>query len=227
MQTSEFDQKLRKALAVYADDLLLDIPSDDVLRQTQTFSQKFERKMNKLILRACFTKRQWTREVAKRVAMILLAVAIGGTTLMSVEAIRAPVIQFFADIQETFTRIVFQSEDASDTWPEVLETFYVPSYIPDGFELGYREDLLPISIYNYEKDGQDFEWTQLTVDTVINMDTEGATVEEFLHNGVRYFYYENKGRKHLVWQQYGYAFMCDGTISKDLLLQIAGSTAKK
>ncbi len=227
MQRSDFDDRLIKALTLYADELLLDIPSDDVLRETQTFSQKFERKMRKLIVKASFTKQQWTREIAKRIAMILLTVAIGSSCLLSVEAIRTPVLRFFADIQETFTRITFQSEVETDTWPEVLEKFYVPGFIPEGFLLDYQDDTIQFSILNYRLGNDDFEWSQYTVYAVINVDTEGATTEELIQNGVKYFYYENKGRKHLIWQQYGYAFMCDGTISKELLLQIAESIKEK
>lgn len=228
MQSFEFsNEQLKKALALYCDDLLRGIPDDQALQQSQSFSARFEAKMQKLIQKASLSPQRLHLQMAKRVATIVLVFALGTTALMSVEAIRLPVIRFFTEVHQTFTRIIFGAEeDASVVLPEEIEQVFVPGFVPEGFAL--EEELLDESftIQTYIKGNEYFKWSQFCTNAAFHLDTEGTSIEEFIQNRVAYRFFENKRIKNLIWDRDGYVFICVGTVEKSILIEIAESIQK-
>ncbi len=220
------DEQLKKAFGIYCDNLLLELPRDDVLQESQAFSKSFETKMQKLIQRAKLSPWQLHYQMAKRIAILLLAFTLGATALMQVDAIRIPVVRFFTEIHQTFTRIVFGAEDKAAVLPETIEQIYVPGFIPEGFNLEFELVDINFAVQTYHKENEYFELTQYCTTFALHLDTEGVTLEELTKDGITYSYFENKGIKNLIWEQNGYVFICDGTVERDALIQIAESLQK-
>lgn len=219
----EFEHQLKTALTAYSAGLLRSIPPDETLEQSQRFSFKFERRMDHLIRRQQNPPRSLRHVIAKRIALIFLTVALAATALMSVEAIRIPVLRFFTEVHETFTRIVLSPESEETPLPEKIQQVYLPSFIPEGFVRDYELFDSAFTIVSYVNGDDYFDWDQYTHNSALHVNTEGTSLEKFDWNGIHYLYYENKGVRNLIWEVNGYIFMCGGTPSKETLLQIADS----
>ena len=229
MSTSEleFERQLKAALVAYCDGLLRSVPTDEALEQSQVFSSKFERGMEYLMRRQQNPPRSLHHVLAKRIALIALTVALAATSLMSVEAIRVPVLRFFTEIHETFTRIVFGAESEETPLPEEIQQIYVPAYIPEGFTLDFEMTDPSMVILSYTNGVDYFDWNQYCSDAALHVDTEGTTLEEMNLDDLTYLYYEKRGVRHLIWEANGYVFTCDGTLSKDTLIEMAKSIQEK
>ena len=228
MGTYELQEaQLKKALAIYRDDLLRQIPDDGELQQKQSFSAYFEEKMRKLIQKASASPQQLHLQMARRIAAIFLIFTLTTAALMSVEAIRVPILRFFAEVHQTFTRIVFGAEEETFVFPEGIEQVFVPGFVPEGFALEFELLDTAFAIQNYRDGEAYFEWSQYSSNVALHVDTEGTTTEEIMQGGISYLYFENKGVHTLIWEQSGYIFTCDGTIGKDALLEIAKSLQEK
>lgn len=193
------------------------------MQQEVSFSPRFESRMKKLLHRAAMTPQQVRRHMAGQVAIVLLMFTLAFASLMSVEAIRVPVMRFFTEVHETFTRIVFGTEEDTTAFPEAIEQVYLPDFIPEGFTLEYEVNDPAFIVLSYAKEEETLGWMQYCVGQAFYVDTEGTALEEFTQNGITYLYYENKGQRRLIWEQYGYTFICDGKLSRDQLLLIAES----
>lgn len=89
---------------------------------------------------------------------------------MSVEAIRIPVLRFFTEIQETFTRIVFGAEPESAPLPAAIQQIYVESYIPEGFSLDFAWVDPSMAILSYTIEADYFDWNQYRSDDAVHVD---------------------------------------------------------
>lgn len=94
-----------------------------------TFSERFNKRMAKLIKSQ--RKSYWVliNTAAKRAAVIFVAIITLFTAAFSVKAIREPVLRFIKEVYETFTRYTYEGDMADKITKE-----YVLTYIPDGFE---------------------------------------------------------------------------------------------
>lgn len=225
MSTSEleFEHQLKEALDAYCGGLLRSIPTDEILEQSQAFSSKFERDMEYLLLRQQNPPRRLHHVFAKRIALIALTVALAATSLMSVEAIRIPVLRFFTEVHETFTRIVFGGEDEQTPLPEEIQQVYLPSFLPEGFTQDSELFDPSFVIVSYVNGTDYFEWSQYTHNFAHHVNTEGVTLETLERDGKSYLYYSQQGQQTLIWEEGGYSFLCSGNLSKEVLLQIVTS----
>lgn len=221
------DEALKKALALYCDTLLSDLPDENRLEERQFFSSGFEEKMQKLIQKAKLTPRQLHLQLMRRIAMIVLLFTLGTTALMSVEAIRIPILHFLTEVHETFTRIVFGPKVNDDASPDKIEVLYLPAFIPEGFVLDFEEIDSNFTLLAYSNHEDYFEWAQYTSDVSPHINTEGIMLEEFTLHKITYLYYSNKGMQNLIFEYQGYVFVCSGTLEKDLLIQISEGLEKK
>ena len=109
--TEASEEKLKQAVEIYAMNWLDSLPTDEELRDQIQFSDKFEARMRKLIRRQKKPYYRFVNTAMKRVAVIFVAVVLAFSAMMSVEAIRTPVINFFIEIYERFTAVTFPSND--------------------------------------------------------------------------------------------------------------------
>ncbi len=86
-------------------------------------------------------------------ACIIIALfVIMTTTVMSVEALRVPVIRFIIETFEKFTSINFDL-DSETIIPATIETKYEPEYITAGYNLFNKNssDIMPRMILIFNK----------------------------------------------------------------------------
>jgi hypothetical protein len=215
------DEMLREAV-VRADIRELEaMPADHEIEHE--FSKRFERRMGKLIRRGktgspvgaiAFLRRHMVAFVA---AIIILF-----ASAMSVSAVRAAVFEFITEVYEKFTHIFFnESRSSSDSAGEFIVRR--PSFIPEGFELVSEKTAGPVLLV-YEKGSEYISYSQQRVEDVsMDINTEGAELEELEFKGLPAKYYSNQGVQNLLWYDDEYLYMVSSTLDRDAVFRIAES----
>ena len=215
------DEMLREAV-VRADIRELEaMPADHEIEHE--FSKRFERRMGKLIRRGktgspvgaiAFLRRHMVAFVA---AIIILF-----ASAMSVSAVRAAVFEFITEVYEKFTHIFFnESRSSSDSAGEFIVCR--PSFIPEGFELVSEKTAGPVLLV-YEKGSDYISYRQQRVEDVsMDINTEGAELEELEFKGLPAKYYSNQGVQNLLWYDDEYLYMVSSTLDRDAVFRIAES----
>jgi len=215
------DEMLREAV-VRADIRELEaMPADHEIEHE--FSKRFERRMGKLIRRGktgspvgaiAFLRRHMVAFVA---AIIILF-----ASAMSVSAVRAAVFEFITEVYEKFTHIFFnESRSSSDSAGEFIVRR--PSFIPEGFELVSEITAGPVLLV-YKKGSDYISYSQQRVEDVsMDINTEGAELEELEFKGLPAKYYSNQGVQNLLWYDDEYLYMVSSTLDRDAVFRIAES----
>lgn len=75
------------------------------------------------------------KRFASRAAIItIMFVGIVTVVTLSVEAVRVRVLNFFLEVNDTYTEIQIQVEDNQQTIPDINQVgYYYPTYLPDGY----------------------------------------------------------------------------------------------
>jgi hypothetical protein len=187
------------------------------------FSREFEKRMEKLLKMSAKPYFRYVSTIGKRVALIAVTFFIAlSITTFSVDAIRTPVINFLAEVYETFTSLMFGSDDVENVFPETIEDMRTPENIPGGYTASEPMDMGILIQITYSATGKDeilFE-QYIISSTVINMDTEGVDLEKLMINDCEAFYYENKGQHVLVWTDGQYGYSLTGNINKNVLISM-------
>ena len=215
------DEMLREAV-VRADIRELEaMPADHEIEHE--FSKRFERRMGKLIRRGktgspvgaiAFLRRHMVAFVA---AIIILF-----ASAMSVSAVRAAVFEFITEVYEKFTHMFFEESPPSQ---ESADEFIIrrPSFIPEGFELVDEKTAGPVLLV-YEKGSDYISYSQQRVEDVsMDINTEGAELEELEFKGLPAKYYSNQGVQNLLWYDDEYLYMVSSTLDRDAVFRIAES----
>ncbi|MCL2301281.1 MAG: DUF4367 domain-containing protein [Firmicutes bacterium] len=191
-----------------------------------TFSPEFERKMERLI-RA--HQKPYYSLISTRPKRILLSFAAAlillTATVFSVSALREPVIRFIVEVYEKFSNVFFHQE-LEVQFPTTLETYYTPTWLPDGYNKDARiVDVAFFCDWTYEnEDGGEIKFKQYTItSSVLRIDTEDVQTKSYSINGKEGLYYSSKGIQHLAWSDGQYGFLVLGPISEADLLRIAES----
>lgn len=217
---------LKKALDVIEEEEIAALPSKEELAKI-TFSPEFERKMEKLIRQESRPYYRLINTVGKRVACWIIAVIIALTAVtFSVEAIREPVIEFFVKTFEKFSVIFYNEEDISEENP-IIEEYYAPTYLPEGYTKVSEEKLLTTYRIQYKNDvGNKIYFRQVVIDSHQEyLDTENASVDRLYVNGKYVYYIVKTSKKIVVWNDAKYSFTITTSpqINKEKLLQIIDS----
>ena len=245
--TERYNETLQIALETYAQESLFHLPDERDLAARQSFSARFERRMQRLIRKARkleaarqtsgplqpvrLTERRHKRLLA---AAIVLAMLV---SLLSVSAARDAVFKFFVRVYETFSTIIFD-QDQTGTDPDGTPSGQsddirskVPAYIPDGYQLSDQilSDQLLHQTYT-DSSGDVLLYVCQVIDlTQMLIDTEDTASEEIQIGNRLGIYYFNKGYHNLIWQDGPYVVHIISTLDKDVLIKMAESTdqAKK
>ena len=168
-----------------------------------TFSEKFIKRMDKLIRAQKKSYYKFINTAGKRVAVIFAAIITLFTASLSVKAIREPVVKFFTEVYESFTRYIFEG-DTTDT----INKEYSIKVLPDGFEQTsvIKGDTIVTKIYE-NKNGDKIKFTQQTTNNANHtFDNENGKVTKISLNDINIDIYETDGIMHALWTEYGYYF---------------------
>ena len=222
--SEENDRIIRLAFEKYYEEFFKNYPSKEAM-ESVTFSEKFERKMERLIRRQKKPYYFMINTVAKRVAMIILSIIISLTVVtFSVEAIREPVVKFIVETFEKFSSIVFENGETEEFAFVKAE----PKYIPDGFvvlETIKHEAIYEITYQNVN-DSYIFYSQKINHGQSFDLNTENANYHKKIYIGENQGYInKNKKRISVILgnKQYVFYISVPDTISESELIKMVES----
>ncbi len=164
----------------YASKEFEDVPVDESEIEYE-FSEEFNRKMEKLLRRVAYDRTHAVSWAARKVIAVAAAIIFALAGMMSVSAIREPVVKFFYNIYEEFMEIFFEGDTT-----EKITYVYSLSEIPEGFVETQRTsfDTVNSVIYENRQSGYTIEFKQsITEDTPFYVDNEQGDIEKFEIDG--------------------------------------------
>ena len=220
MTKLEFDKAFREAVSLEFAHIPTDENSIDY-----TFSEKFNKRMEKLIRSQKRVSWKLVNSVAKRVAVACIIMLTMLTTACSVKVIREPIVQFFTEIYETFAQYFFVGSTT-----DAITHVYTIKELPEGFKETNKiqDDVSVTTIYETES-GDLISFAQtVTGETQHNMDTEKDTVFTEEINGIEVNFYEAHDLKQAMWvnDDYYFKITCHGNVSMDNIKQMIASAEK-
>lgn len=187
-----------------------------------TFSERFNKRMAKLIRSQKKVYYSFINTAYKRVAIICVVLLTMLTTACSVKAIREPIVNFFTEVYESFTRYFFEGDTADTIIKE-----YSLNVLPDGFEQTNKmQNDISITTILENDSGDIIEFTQtITTDTEHLLDSEHNDVNEIVVADKTVHILENYGTTQAVWVCDGYCFKITtyGNVNIDIIMQLIES----
>ena len=216
-----------EALDLYCIEFCKTLPTDEELSGI-TFSEEFERKMQKLINQQKKFYYYWFNTVGKRVAAIILVLLLSLTTItFSVRALREPVIRFIVETYEKFSNVIFVNDKSEE---DIIDDFtfekIMPTYIPEDFELEseYDDEVIHKEVYISSDQSSTIMYMQrINDESELHVNTENVMYENVLINDVSAIFYSNKGVNTVVLSNDIYIFTVEGNIDREELMKIAES----
>ena len=187
-----------------------------------TFSERFNKRMAKLIKSQKKVYYNFVNTAYKRVAIICVVLLTMLTTACSVKAIREPIVNFIKQVYESFTHYSFDG----DTTEKITKEYTIK--YPDDFEqtnINKNNSLIAREYIN--KSGDIIEFKQMTTEysTGYFVDNENGDIKTETLNGIEIQFKERYDTKSAIWTQNGYVFVidCYGDISYDTIKQMIES----
>ncbi len=192
-----------------------------------TASERFEIKMQRLVKKRQKPLWNCVNTAGKRVASVTIAFVLMFTLSLSVEAVRSSLLELIIQIGEDFSNVYVDNSSDSDL-PQIIEEKYLPTYIPEGYEVSKVEDNVNILRYEYiNSEGNFIEYNQAPiVGSSFGVNTEDSELVPILINGCEGFYCETKTNANVVFwntDEYMFFIIADNVVSLDELIIIAES----
>lgn len=197
---------LQQALIQLKEEQLCTIPEDKDIHYV--FSERFEKNMNKLIRSQKHNYWKYINTAGKRVAIILLLLAVVFASAMPVKAIREPVVEFLYKVYETFTEVTFKENGAQPKYVPLGDNVYTLSGIPDEYTQIYYTYLQDMATtYWRDSNGNEIFLQQSILDSNISFNSEnGETVEKNI-NGINVLFCNNGNTIHCIWNDENFTYL--------------------
>lgn len=215
--------KLLEALDLYTREQDEQLPDEKELKSI-TFSEEFLERMRRMIARHRWGYYALFGTVGRRVASILVALLIAATTAtVSVEALREPVLRFFAEVFERFTVIFVENDTPAESVGEM--ELYAPTYIPDGYTVAQKTQIDRLYRVVYINDNMPTINYVQRWNTDINraLDTEKTEYSKIVVGEFSGVTYTNKNVVTVTFWDDTYNYTLTGKISEEELIEIAKS----
>ncbi len=196
-------EELFNAFREVASEEFAHIPNEEDIEYE--FSERFNKKMDKLFKKIERNCNYPTVRPTKKIITVLAAILILFAGLMSVGAIREPVVNFIVEKYETFVEFFFSGDTS-----EQIEYEYGFSEIPKGFNLVNKISDYDIEYAKYknEKTGDEIIFKQTITDSKsFSIDNEhGTNAPEYINGAEVYIYeHENGDYIHANWIKESYS----------------------
>lgn len=218
MTRCDFNNILREAISSE----FANIPTDERCIYYD-FSNRFHKKMEKLIRSQKKVYYSLINTAAKRVAIILLIAVTLFTTACSVKAIREPVVNFIKHVYETFTHYSFEGE----TTDKISKEYFVAE-VPEGFEQTNKitNDAIVVTEFTHAS-GDVIEFTQMTTAYAMGyfVDNEYSDITTEIINGIEVAFKKWYDVQSAIWSKDGYVFSldCYGDLERNVMIDIIKS----
>ena len=97
------------------------------------FSNEFEQKIKEINKKRKSLLHRATKTIPRRVALVAAAIIITFCLMMTISAIRIPVVNFFVNVYEEFIGLFFEEEEEDFNIPTTIEQIYLPTYMANGY----------------------------------------------------------------------------------------------
>ena len=172
------------------------------------FSEKYKKEMQKLLIKHKKYTHTANRFIPKRLVGVLVAILITLTLMMSISAIREPVVKFIVNVYENFVSI-FVEEDEVIPPPETIEKVYMPSYQIKNIELQSTKNYKKLVISTWKNDNNEFinlEQTILKKSYQAFLDDESMNYIMINLNSQETYYTEKNNNYCFIWSNGEYMF---------------------
>ena len=221
--SNENDLLLKEAMSIYQEKALTDLPNNEELEKI-TFTEKFEKKMQKLIKAHKKPYYNMTNSMSKRFACVLIVIIVL-LTMMSMTAIGKSFIRFIVDTFNDHSQVAF--EEGSEFNPETFVA-YAPEFVPDGYEITKKESEL--NMYNdieyTNENGAVLQYSQAPAIGHALVNTENAIIEKTYVNEYVAMFWESSERRYVLFADETYSYMIIGVyneISREEIINVAES----
>ncbi|MBQ8146983.1 MAG: DUF4367 domain-containing protein [Clostridia bacterium] len=194
--------------------------------QSPQFSQEFEREIENINRKRKSFFTQITKTVPRKIAVVLIAAVISLCLMMSISAIRVPIVNFFVNFYEDHISIHFQTNEEQSP-PTSIQCIYMPTYMAEGYSLfdTQRNEIIAEAYWQGDE-YMIYLWQEVISDSLsVLLDTEYSTYESFTIDSNDIYYTLEKGEYMFIWEKHGYLFtmVMPGNISLSEAKQIIES----
>ncbi|RDY29233.1 DUF4367 domain-containing protein [Romboutsia weinsteinii] len=199
------DEILYESLKNLNKHLIKDLPNEEDL--DYEFSNGFKEKIDNLFLNR--GKYKSVYKSSQKAAAVFVIVSISILTLsMSVEGLRTRILSITRQIYENFTTYMFSIDSTEGDSEQISWESLVPTYIPNTFEETDKVESENNMLVTYSNDngGLIFYDVSKLIDMNINIDTEGATINEITINGFKADYIVKGSNHSLIWNDKEYLY---------------------
>lgn len=198
-----------------------------------TFSPVFTAKAEKLVRNTQRKSWRYVNTAMKRAALVAAIAALLVSTAMAIPAVREEVIRFFIREQGTHIAVAFDPKQAANA-PECIETVYVPTYVPEGYQEDTRSaSTSAVCAIWHDDSGNSIVYHQLPVSDdpsksdQYGVHSEGAKMQMLYLNGYRILSIYDDNVASYVWtdHEYFYDLSCCNTVPQNEMMRIFASIA--
>jgi len=216
-------QKLYDAFDLFAQQQNALLPNEETIA-TMTLSTNFKERMQLLLRRQKYGFYVLFGTTGRRVASILLAViTAAAVTTVSVEALREPVFQFFTEVFEKFTQILFVDDTPKTPQAELEKR--TPTYIPEGYTVEAEVSTTTVYKIVYSNtNGSKVRYSQYSKPNMqVQADTEEMQYTGITIGGQQGITYNNKGTTTITFSDNRHTYVLSGNIANAELIKMAES----
>lgn len=189
--------------------------------------QRFNSKLDTIIKknRASALRRRILKISNRSAIAMLIVIVLLLTTVASVQALRVRVLNFFIDIKPEYTSFQLKENGDSPSGSPVVEwtKAYVPTYIPEGYKVSSSSssETYKKIIFQNQK-GSVIIYTESNEDSMLNMDTENASVvKEISINDHKGMLAVKNSTVTIVWVLDEHVFTVQASSDEDTVVKIA------
>ena len=169
-------------------------------------STRYRKRMERLIKRQKQPYWRYVNTVGKRVAILVVAIALTSALPMGVSAVREPVVEFFVNVYEKFVEFFYDEDDIARA-PEEIEKVYTLGYVPEGYELEQRVvfDKRVKTIWKNSL-GETIVFSQLLFENFHSMDSEFSNYKRITIFDIDIAFIEKNNNYSFYWNSNEYAY---------------------
>lgn len=177
---------------------------DSLTSEKYEFSDEHKARMKRMVDKYEHSN----KTMPKKLSIILVAAILAITLIMSISAIRIPVVNFFVEIYESFISIFVDSNETNDT--SVIQEIYTPQYIPENYQnsQNFSNDYEIQTTWLNTIDGKIIKINQRKLsDSQSYIDFENSNYNEMMIDQQKVYYMIRNNTIMVVWCNEQYFFM--------------------
>ncbi|MBQ2580126.1 MAG: DUF4367 domain-containing protein [Ruminococcus sp.] len=199
--------------------LLRDIASSE----EHIFSQKHEKKMQRLFKRQRKPYFKLVCTAGRRAVCIAAALVIVSASAMSVKAVRETIFDFITSVFSDH-QVITADSDSCSGYPSTIKEEYRITKLPEGFEQQYYNKTDTRVDIPYYSTSSRILFTQFTKDSFRIIFTDDAKAQEYTDtDGQKYQIVVTECETVYIWDNGRYVFMVSGDLDKETMLELCRS----